>query len=249
MSGVDCGPAPDAVGGFLSNLNDAMSVDAADAESEALIDAAPPVPQPDPRAHGFRPAATSAAPLPFHVAGLADDKLAVALRAYDRAKAAGIVHNPVLTIIDYTQPSTHRRLFVIDPATGRVLHRELVAHGRGSGDLNATRFGNGDGSNRTSLGVFRTAETYTGKHGLSLRLDGLEPGVNSNARARAIVMHSASYVSDAFIRSVGRLGRSEGCPALDPKVARGVINDVKGGSIIVSMGGDSSWIARSRFAH
>ncbi|HVO30064.1 MAG TPA: murein L,D-transpeptidase catalytic domain family protein [bacterium] len=197
--------------------------------------------------HGI--AAAAPAPLPFHVAGLSDDKLAVALRAYSRAQAAGIVKNPRLTIIDYTQPSTSRRLFVIDPVTGRVLHRELVAHGRGSGDLNATAYGNVPDSFRTSLGVFRTAETYSGKHGYSLRLDGLEPGVNSNARDREIVMHAADYVSDAFIHQTGRLGRSEGCPALDPKVAKSVIDDVKGGSIIVSLGTDPSWIARSRFAH
>lgn len=151
-------------------------------------------------------------------------------------------------MIDYSLPSTAKRMWVIDPATGAVFFHELVAHGQGSGENRAERFGNVDSSHRTSLGVFRTAETYSGKHGHSLKLDGHDPGVNGNARGRAIVIHAADYVSERFVRAHGRLGRSHGCPALDPRIARRVIDEVKGGSILVSFGGDDAWIARSPLA-
>lgn len=186
--------------------------------------------------------------LPFHVPGLSDEKLAAALRAYGRADERGLVANPRLTIIDYSLPSTQRRLWVIDPTTGAVLMRELVAHGQGSGDNVATRFGNTNDSHRTSLGVFRTAETYSGKHGYSLKLDGHDPGVNDAARRRAIVIHAADYVSDAFARARGRIGRSHGCPAVNPGVSRRLIDEIRGGSIVVSFGGDDSWVARSPLA-
>ena len=186
--------------------------------------------------------------LPFHVRGLDDTKLETALRAYRRANDRGLVANPRLTIIDYSMPSTQRRMWVIDPESGVVIMNELVAHGQGSGDNVATRFGNTNDSHRTSLGVFRTAETYQGKHGHSLKLDGKDPGVNDAARARAIVIHAADYVSDAFARSHGRLGRSHGCPAVNPGVSRRLIDEIRGGSIVVSFGGDDAWVARSPLA-
>lgn len=165
------------------------------------------------------------------------DLLARALAAYQRVTAAGQVANPVLTVIDYSLPSSLRRLWVLEPHTLRVLVHEYVAHGRGSNDpvdpARAVRFGNEPESHRTSLGTFLTGATYQGQHGLSLELDGLDPGVNDRARARRIVIHPADYVSAAFrARSGGWVGRSFGCPALAPEAARAIIERIRGGSVL-----------------
>jgi hypothetical protein len=165
------------------------------------------------------------------------DLLERALSAYRGLAAAGRVANPVLTVIDYSLPSSVRRLWVLDPETRQVLAHEHVAHGRGSGHpedpARAVRFGNQPESHQTSLGTFLTGETYTGQHGLSLELDGLEPGVNDRARARRIVIHPADYVGAAFrARSGGWVGRSFGCPALAPEVARAVIERIRDGSVL-----------------
>ncbi|HYG07398.1 MAG TPA: murein L,D-transpeptidase catalytic domain family protein, partial [Stenotrophomonas sp.] len=122
----------------------------------------------------------------------------------------------LLSVIDYSRPSTERRLWVFDVARQRLLFQEWVAHGRNSGENMAAHFSNSDGSFMSSLGAFTAQETYTGHNGYSLRLQGLEPGFNDKARARAIVIHGAPYVSEALIHSQGRLGRSLGCPAVRP---------------------------------
>jgi hypothetical protein len=127
-----------------------------------------------------------------------------------------------------------------------LLQHEYVAHGRGSGDNYATSFSNAADSHQTSLGLFRTAETYIGGNGYSLRLDGLEPGVNDNARARAIVMHGAWYVDPALAAKQGRLGRSYGCPALRQQVARVVIDELKDRNLLFSYADDAAWLQRSR---
>lgn len=165
------------------------------------------------------------------------DLLARALSAYRDAASAGLVRNPLLTVVDYALPSSQRRLWVIDPETRQVRFHEFVAHGRGSSDDRdpdrAVRFGNQPASHRSSLGTFLTGPTYTGQHGHSLELSGLEPGVNDRAFERRIVIHPADYVSPAFrATSGGRVGRSFGCPALDPRVARAVIDEIRGGSVI-----------------
>ncbi len=159
------------------------------------------------------------------------------LSAYARLEAAGRVRNPVLSVIDYSLPSSQRRLWVLDPDSKQVLFREYVAHGRGSSDPDrpelAVRFGNEVGSLRSSLGAFLTEEPYQGIHGTSLRLLGLEPGRNDHAEERQIVIHPADYVSRAFrLQSGGRLGRSFGCPALDPSVAKRVIERIRSGSVL-----------------
>lgn len=166
------------------------------------------------------------------------------LAAYGRLSSGGQVRNPVLTVIDYTRPSSQRRLWVLEPSSRQVLFREFVAHGRGSADpadpARAVRFGNEVGSLRSSLGTFLTGEPYTGMHGWSLRLRGLEPGRNDRAEERAIVMHPADYVSRTFrLQSGGRLGRSFGCPALDPAVAPLIIERIRSGSVLYA-GGPSS---------
>jgi hypothetical protein len=172
----------------------------------------------------------------------------LALSAASCAMRSGAVADPAtLTVIDYSRPSTERRLWVFDLRSHTLLFQELVAHGSGSGDNRATAFSNDPETHRTSLGLFRTAETYQGAHGYSLRLDGLEPGVNDRARERQIVIHGAAYVSDAFVRAQGRLGRSWGCPALSTMVAPRVIDRVKRGSLVFAYYPDQHWLASSRF--
>ena len=142
----------------------------------------------------------------------------------------------MLTVIDYTRPSTDRRLWVLDLAAGKVLRHELVAHGRGSGDNIARSFSNKDGSHQTSLGLFVTDATYQGQHGYSLRLRGLDAGINDNAFTRAIVIHGAAYVSETVAKQLGRLGRSWGCPALSVNVAKPIIDLIKGGTVVYAHG-------------
>jgi hypothetical protein len=164
-----------------------------------------------------------------------------ALAAFVRVEAAGRVRNRLLTVIDYALPSSQRRLWVLEPDTRKILFYEYVAHGKGSApDWNpdrAVRFGNQLGSFRSSLGTFLTGDTYTGEHGYSLRLLGLDPGVNDLAEERRIVIHPADYVSPMFrMHSGGRLGRSWGCPALDPSVAPAIIDRIQAGSVLFADG-------------
>ena len=174
--------------------------------------------------------------------------LRLALGAAACARSAGAISKDrLLTVIDYSKPSTEPRLWVLDLEREQVLFEELVAHGRGSGDNYATRFSNADGSHQTSLGLFRTADTYVGGNGYSLRLDGLEAGFNDRARERAIVMHGAPYVSVLNVATVGRLGRSHGCPALRPAIARTVIDTIKQGSLVFAYYPDKQWLRGSHF--
>ncbi len=175
--------------------------------------------------------------------------LDAAMRSLECARSRGLVAEDSrwLTIIDYSLPSTDERLWVLDLQSGQVAFHERVAHGRNTGDLSAERFSNTDGSLQSSLGVFLTAETYVGDNGYSLKLDGLEPGVNDHARRRAIVMHGAPYVSDDFVSRTGRLGRSWGCPALSQAVAREVIDTIRGGTLVVSWYPDPAWLQSSSF--
>lgn len=159
-----------------------------------------------------------------------------------QASAAG-----TLTVIDYSRPSTMRRMWVYDLRSRSLLFEELVSHGRGSGVAMATSFSNLPESNRSSLGLYRTAETYIGKHGYSMRIDGLEPGINDKARERAIVMHAADYVNETAAKKQGYLGRSLGCPALRPEVSRKVIDAVKGGGLIFAYYPDPQWLRTSKY--
>jgi L,D-transpeptidase catalytic domain len=180
--------------------------------------------------------------------GISTDVLSLALSAVSCGIASGDLRAPsTLTLIDYSLPSTTPRLWVFNLHTGKLLFNELVAHGRNSGDNMATHFSDAMESRQTSLGLFRTADTYVGHNGYSLRLDGLEPGVNGNARERAIVMHGAPYVDVGIATTNGRLGRSWGCPALREAVAHQVIDTVRGGGVIFSYYPDPAWLKSSKF--
>ncbi len=163
---------------------------------------------------------------------------------------SGAIEAPrTLTVIDYSLNSTEQRLWVFDVPSGRVLFKELVAHGRNTGENLATSFSDVMNSRQSSLGLFVTRETYVGSNGYSLRLEGLEPGYNGNARERAIVMHGAPYVNESLAASQGRIGRSWGCPALREAVARDVIDTIRGGGVIFSYYPDERWLTKSRFVN
>ena len=151
-----------------------------------------------------------------------------------------------LAVIDYSLPSTQKRMWVFDIDKGTLLHREHVSHGQGSGENLARKFSNIEGSYQTSLGLYRTAETYMGGNGYSLRMDGLDPGFNDAARQRAIVMHGAWYANPDLIRTQGRLGRSQGCPALREQVARVIIDDLKQRHLVFHYANDAAWLQRGR---
>jgi hypothetical protein len=165
-------------------------------------------------------------------AGINPKALQMGMKAYQWAQAHGKVNKPYLTIVDLSMPSKERRLWVIDVKNNQVLANELVANAKNSGVDRAVRFSNAPSSKESSLGVYETAGTYIGKHGNSLRVIGLENGINNNAYRRAIVVHPAAYVSRAFAAAHGRVGNSWGCFALSPRVAPKVINLIKGGSVI-----------------
>ena len=173
-----------------------------------------------------------------------------ALVALDHARDAGDIssrRDHLLTVIDYSLASTERRLWVLDLDAQEVLFHELVAHGQKTGANRARHFSNEEGSHKSSVGVFRTGRTYRGKHGYSLRLDGLEPGFNDNARERAIVIHAADYVTEEFIEAHGRLGRSWGCPALDPAVADEVIETIRNGTLLLVYFPEDDWLEGSAY--
>jgi len=155
------------------------------------------------------------------------EALKAALTAWDELRTRGELSRPLVTVIDYSLPSTSKRLWVFDLDSCRLLFNELVAHGKNSGEDLARSFSNEEGSLMTSLGAFVTGETYNGKHGYSLRLRGMDPGLNDRAEARAIVLHGAPYVGAEVAHELGRLGRSFGCPAIRAGIARKLIDEVK----------------------
>lgn len=183
-----------------------------------------------------------------NLGGIDADVFGLALRAAEAALERGDVEKPTtLSVIDFSRSSKLKRLWVYDLRSKELLFHELVSHGKNSGDDLATRFSNVAESNQSSIGLFRTAETYIGKHGYSLRLDGLEKGVNDNARARAIVMHGADYVSAGTAKALGRLGRSLGCPAVNSAVSRALIDAVKDGGLLFAYAPQQRWLASSTY--
>jgi hypothetical protein len=179
--------------------------------------------------------------------GLDQQALRHALAAMQCAVNHGAEPARRLAVIDYSRPSTERRLWIFDLQRKHLLLRDFVAHGRQSGENYAESFSNRLGSHQTSLGLFRTAESYSGKHGYSLRMDGLEPGLNDLARERAIVIHGAPYVSPKLVQSQGRIGRSLGCPAVRPEVARMVVDQLKGGQFLFAWHSDQRLLQASAY--
>lgn len=182
------------------------------------------------------------------VAAINPKVLALALGASRCAISNGVVESPTtLTIIDYSKASIEPRLWVLDLTSRRVIYEELVSHGQGSGGNFATKFSNVPDSHQTSIGLFITDTTYVGRNGYSLRLEGLDKGFNDRARDRAIVMHGAPYVNAEVAKSLGRLGRSHGCPAVSAAVARELIDRVKGGNLLFSYYPDENWLGTSKY--
>lgn len=155
-----------------------------------------------------------------------------AMAGFYSLKEKGIVEKDILTVIDFSMSSTKKRMWVIDLASNKILFNTVVSHGMKSGGEFANSFSNETNSNKSSLGFYTTGETYNGKHGLSLKLDGQERGINHNARNRAVVVHGADYANPSILRTQGYLGRSQGCPAIPEALKNQIINTIKGKSCL-----------------
>ncbi len=178
--------------------------------------------------------------------GISEEAWAHALAAHEQATVLGLTAKPLIAVIDFSRPSTERRLWVIDTHTRDVLMHEHVAHGFRSGGTYATRFSNRWGSNQSSLGTFVTANSYRGVRGLSLRLKGVEPGINDRAWDRGIVIHGTPNVSPERAR-YGSMGRTEGCPAVSREAARRLVPLLEEGVVVFAWYPDQNFLARSEF--
>jgi hypothetical protein len=181
-------------------------------------------------------------------------KLGLGRRAFDYAilgynvlKAKGkLPKSNILSIADFSLPSSRKRLFVIDVKNSKLLFVTYTAHGKNSGLDKTLYFSNEPESNKSSVGFYTTLGTYSGAHGYSLRLEGQEIGYNNNALKRDIVIHSADYVDESVVKSQGYLGRSLGCPALSPAIYKQVIDKIKSGSCLFVYGNDNKYIINSQ---
>ncbi len=175
------------------------------------------------------------------------EALRTGLEAYATAHARGMDHKEILTIIDFSEPSTAKRMWVFDLRDQRLLFNTWVSHGRNSGDVDATSFSNANSSLKSSIGVFVTTTPYVGHDGYSLRVTGLEPGINDHAMSRDIVFHGADYVNAAIISRYGRIGRSWGCFAVNKKLIDPIVNDIKNNTVVVAYYPDRYWLNHSQF--
>ncbi len=179
--------------------------------------------------------------------GLSRQAFELALTGFNNLLNAGkIKKDNLLSILDFTLASGKKRLFVIDLAAGELVFNTYAAHGKNSGTAVATKFSNAMNSYKSSLGFYITGDTYNGKHGTSLRLEGEEKGINDNALARGIVMHCASYVDEDIVAHQGFIGRSQGCPALPGNIYKDVINKIKNGSCLFLYSPDKYYTAHSK---
>ncbi len=183
--------------------------------------------------------------------GLSREAYQYAIQGYDRLLKAGKLRNDdILSIVDFSLPSTKKRLFVIDLESGKLLFNSLVSHGRNSGRNMATDFSNAPESFKSSLGFYVTGKTYRGQHGYSLRLEGEEEGINNNAMERGIVMHAAKYVDEKLARLQGYIGRSLGCPAIPPALHKKIISKIQNGTCLFMYSPDAKYLSRTRmFEH
>lgn len=174
--------------------------------------------------------------------------LKLALNAYNCALGSGIVKQKLLTIIDYSRPATEKRLYVLDVEKNQIILNTYVAHGQGSGQVKTERFSNTAETHASSIGLFLTGTTYQGKHGNSLKLQGLEKGFNDQAESRNIVVHGASYVNEQLAKA-GRMGRSWGCPAVPQQLATPLVNTIKNGALVFSYYPDKKWLEQSKYVN
>ena len=178
---------------------------------------------------------------------LSPEAFSYGLQGYRELMEKGEIKNDhIISIVDFSLPSSKKRLFVIDLENGKLLFNTFVSHGRNSGTDMATRFSNDPNSFESSLGFFVTGDTYKGEHGYSLRLNGKEEGINDKAYARSIVMHAADYVNESVIKIKGYLGRSLGCPAVPPALHKAIINTIKDGSCLFLYSPNSNYISHSK---
>ena len=178
--------------------------------------------------------------------GLSRQAFIEGVKGYNVLRSAGKLNNDnILSIVDFSLPSTQKRLFVLDMANLKLLFNTYVAHGRNSGKEFASKFSNSPESNMSSLGFYITKQTYNGEHGLSLKLEGEEKGINDNAESRAIVIHCADYVSEKTIKALGYIGRSLGCPALPTKYTKPIIETIKDGSCLFVYSPSEKYLSNS----
>lgn len=173
--------------------------------------------------------------------------ISLALTAYKKAEHKGYSNSPILTVVDYALPSNKKRLWVFDVKKHKLLYHTYVAQGRGTGIKWARRFSNQPGTRESSLGLYKTDQTYFGHNGYSLKLTGLDQGFNNNAYRRSIVMHGAWYMSPQYIKNRGRAGLSFGCFAVSKKLAKPIINTIKNDTLIFAYYPNKNWIQHSKF--
>lgn len=170
-----------------------------------------------------------------------------ALTGYNKLENQNKISNHLLTVVDFSLPSTQKRMWILNMETNKVLYHTYVSHGQNTGGNMATKFSNTVNSLQSSLGFYVTAETYYGKNGLSLFIDGMEKEFNSKARERYVVIHGADYAQENSIEKWGRLGRSYGCPAVPTQLSKEIINTIKGGSALFIYHPNKNYISKSTF--
>ena len=180
--------------------------------------------------------------------GLTKQAFDYAIKGFNSLRSMGkLTNDTIISIIDFSLSSAKKRLFVIDIKNYKVLYNTYVAHGRNSGTEYAEKFSNNPDSHKSSLGFYITGDTYNGEHGFSLHLEGEEKGINDNAYSRDIVMHSAAYVNENYIKAKGYIGRSLGCPALPKKVYKPIINEIKNGTCLFLYSPNTYYLSHSTF--
>ena len=165
---------------------------------------------------------------------------------YYKLADKNLIDKQILTIIDFSLSSKKERMWVMDVSKNKILYHTVVAHGKNTGNEFATKFSNTKNSKQSSLGFFITGETYFGKNGLSLFIDGMEKQFNSNARERYVVIHGAKYANPSAIKNLGRLGRSYGCPALPTAISQEIINLIKNKSVLYIYSNDKTYANNSK---